>query len=44
MAKHGVHLPCIMFVNFLLTLPLSINLVPMSVRFLFQQKAKIGEF
>ena len=43
--KHGVHLPCILFVNFLLTLPFSINLVPiMSLRFLFRRKAKIGGF
>ena len=43
LAKHGVHLPCILFVNFLLTLLFSINLVPiMSLRFLFQQKAKKG--
>ena len=45
LAKHGVHLPCILFVNFLLTLPFSINLVPiMSLRFLFRRKAKIGGF
>ena len=45
LAKHGVHLPWILFVNFLLTLPFSINLVPiMSLRFLFRRKAKIGGF
>ena len=45
LAKYGVHLPCILFVNFHLTLPFSINLVPiMSLRFLFRQKAKIGGF
>ena len=45
LTKHGVHLPCILFVNFLLTLPFSINLVPiMSLRFLFRRKAKIGGF
>ena len=43
--KHGVHLPSILFVNFLLTFPFSINLVPiMSLRFLFRRKAKIGGF
>ena len=43
LAKHDVHLPCILFVKFLLTLPFSINLVPtMSLRFLFRRKAKIG--
>ena len=45
LAKHGVHLPCILFVNFLLTLPFSINLVSiMSLRFLFRWKVKIGGF
>ena len=45
LAKHGVHLPCILFANFLLTLPFSINLVPiMFLRFLFRRKAKIGGF
>ena len=45
LAKHGVHLPCILFLNFLLTLPFSISLVPiMSLRFLFRRKAKIGGF
>ena len=42
---HGVHLPCILFGNFLLTLPFSINLVLIiSLRLLFRQKAKIGGF
>ena len=45
LVKHGVHLPCILFVNFLLTLMFLINLVPlMSLRFLFWRKGKIGEF
>ena len=45
LAKHGVYLPCILFANFLLTLTFSINLVPiMSLRFLFQWKAKTGGF
>ena len=45
LAKHGVNLPCILLANFLLTLPFSINLVPiMSLRFLFRRKAKIGGF
>ena len=45
LAKHGLHLPCILFVNFLLTLPFSMNLVPiMSRRFLFRRWAKIGGF
>ena len=44
LAKHGVYLTCILFVNILLTLSFLINLVPiMSLRFLFQQKTKIGE-
>ena len=43
--KHDVHLLCILFVNFLLTLPFSINLVPlMSLRFLFRRKAETGGF
>ena len=33
LAKHGVHLPCMLFIDFLLTLPFSINLVPMSLSF-----------
>ena len=45
LAKHGVHLPCILFVNFLLTLSFSSNLIPiMSLRILFRRKAKIGGF
>ena len=45
LARHGVHLPCILFVNYLLAVPFSINLVPiMSLRFLFRRKAKIGGF
>ena len=45
LVKHGVNLPCILFVNFLLTLPFSINLVPiMSLRFLFWRKVKIFGF
>ena len=45
LAKHNVHLPCILFANFLLILPFSIDLVPiMSLRFLFRRRAKIGGF
>ena len=45
LAKHGVHSAFILFLHFRLTLPFLINLVPiMSLRFLFQRKAKIGGF
>ena len=45
LANHGVHLPCILFVNFFLTLLFSINWVQiMSLRFSFQRKAKIAGF
>ena len=45
LAKHGVHIPCILFVNFLFTLPFSINFVPvMSLRFLLRMKARIDGF
>ena len=47
LAKHGVHLPCILFANFLVNffVPFSVNLVPiMTLRFLFRRKAEIGGF
>ena len=45
LSKHGGNLRCILLANFLLTLPFSINLVPiMFLSFLFRRKAKIGGF
>ena len=45
LTKHSVHLPCMLFVDFLFTLLFSVNLVPiMSLKFLFWQKAKLGDF
>ena len=45
LAKQGVHLPCMLFVDFLLALPFLFNLVPiMSLRFEFRGTAKIGGF
>ena len=45
LTKHGLHLPCVLFADFLLTLSFSVNLVPiMSLRFLFWRKTKLGEF
>ena len=38
LAKHGVHLPCILFVNFLLTLPFSINLVSIDRLYIYIYK------